>query len=64
MTEASARLPLAKGDVLAWRGQKYTVKAVFKWTIRLEGELNNVSVRCLRPIAEGGFDEATLLSRA
>lgn len=56
--------PPAKGDLLRWRKQKYTVKAVHKWTIQLQGELNDVTVRCLRPIAEGGFDEARILKRA
>lgn len=56
--------PPAKGDLLLWRKQKYTVKAVYKWTIHLEGELNDVNVRCLRPIAEGGFREARVLKRA
>ncbi len=56
--------PPAKGDLLRWRKQKYTVKAVYKWTIQLEGELNDVTVRCLRPIAEGGFSEARILKRA
>lgn len=56
--------PPAKGDLVLWRKQKYTVKAVYKWTIHLEGELNSVNVRCLRPIAEGGFEEARILKRA
>lgn len=56
--------PPGRGDVVSWRETEYVVKAVFKWTVRLEGQHHGVKIRCLRPIAEGGFSEAKVLRRA
>jgi len=53
-----------KGDLISWRDQQYVVTAVFKRTVHLSGVYNDVKLRCLRPIAEGGFAEATILGRA
>lgn len=53
-----------KGDLISWREQQYVVTAVFKRTVHLSGVHNDVKIRCLQPIAEGGFTEARILGRA
>lgn len=53
-----------KGDLVDWRGSRYVVTAVFKWTVHLSGVHNDVKIRCLTPVGEGGFAEATILGRA
>jgi hypothetical protein len=53
-----------KGDLVDWRGGRYVVTAAFKQTVHLSGVHHDIKIRCLRPLAEGGFSEATILGRA
>lgn len=53
-----------KGDTVLWREKLYVVTAVFKSTVHLEGRTHSIKIRCLKPVAEGGFDEASVVRRA
>lgn len=55
--------PVQEGDLVSWRDSRYVVTNVSKWTVRLAGEHGFVRIRCLKPIAEGGFSEARIVAR-
>jgi hypothetical protein len=55
--------PPRRGDSVMWRGQTYLVIAVTKWTVTLVGESHDIKVRCLKPVAEGGFCDAQVVPR-
>lgn len=56
--------PVRKGDTIVWREALYVVTAVFKSTVHLEGKHHSIKLRCLKPLAEGGFSEAVVVRRA
>jgi hypothetical protein len=58
------QVPPKRGDQVTWRGQTYLVKAVFKHSVHLVGDQQDIKIRCLKPVAEGGFDEAEILQEA
>lgn len=53
-----------KGDTVLWREALYVVTALYKRTVHLVGERHEIKIRCLKPIADGGFAEATVVRRA
>lgn len=55
--------PVQEGDLVSWRDSRYVVTSVSKWTVRLAGAHGFVRIRCLKPIADGGFSEATIVAR-
>jgi hypothetical protein len=63
MAMAETPAPPRRGDSVLWRGQRYLVIAVTKWTVRLVGDMHDIKIRCLKPVSEGGFDEAAVLPR-
>ena len=56
-----AKTTLSRGDLVEWRGSRYLVKHVTRWTVTLIGDAHVVRVRCLKPVAEGGLAEAVVI---
>jgi len=54
-------VPPKRGDWVLFRGEQYKVTRIFKLSVHLEGARQDVRVRCLRPVEQGGLAEATVL---
>lgn len=56
--------PPRVGDIVKWRGARYRVTRVWKYTIALDGRDCDARVRCHVPVASGGLIGAKVVQRA